>query len=337
MLKIGDFAKMFNVSIKTVRFYEEKGLLNPSFVDIYTGYRYYDEENIKEMSKILALKKLGLELEEIKNLDNSKIEEKIEDYENKILMLQQNIYTLKTLSVNELGEIKNMKTFINDEAVIGKWKLLGIANTKEDYKHNNLLDDATYLIKMLYLLPEGEEYWVISWSKNIIYINGRENPYEVEGNLMYVTIKGLYGDNEQKLAIYEKIDDKRYSIDEIKIKDDTNIPFVKDEVLEGFWTSVDFVKNIESFNSHKPQTAALSLEKISAFPDGKLTVYYKSGKIIDTKYSKNKIINLILPDTVSNYEYRQIDDKLYLFIEWKSGDYVFGGIISGYYVFTKDN
>ena len=33
MIKIGDFAKIFDVSIKTIRFYEEKGLIVPSFID----------------------------------------------------------------------------------------------------------------------------------------------------------------------------------------------------------------------------------------------------------------------------------------------------------------
>ena len=55
MIKIGDFAKIFDVSIKTIRFYEEKGLIVPSFIDVYSGYRYYDDHNIKEMSKILYL------------------------------------------------------------------------------------------------------------------------------------------------------------------------------------------------------------------------------------------------------------------------------------------
>ena len=46
MLKIGEFANLFNVSIKTVRFYEEKELFKPFYIDKYTGYRYYDENNI---------------------------------------------------------------------------------------------------------------------------------------------------------------------------------------------------------------------------------------------------------------------------------------------------
>ena len=48
MIKIGDFAKLFNVSINTVRFYEEKGLLTPAYIDIYNGYRYFDENNIEQ-------------------------------------------------------------------------------------------------------------------------------------------------------------------------------------------------------------------------------------------------------------------------------------------------
>lgn len=36
-------------------------------------------------------------------------------------------------------------------------------------------------------------YWVISWSKNYIYIKGKKNPYEIKDNLMYVEI--LYPDD----------------------------------------------------------------------------------------------------------------------------------------------
>ena len=52
MIKIGEFANIFDVSIKTLRLYDEKGLLSPDYIDIYTGYRYYDDESIKTMTKI---------------------------------------------------------------------------------------------------------------------------------------------------------------------------------------------------------------------------------------------------------------------------------------------
>ena len=53
MIRIGEFAKIFNVSMKTIRFYEEKGLLVPDYVDLFSGYRYYGEKNIEKMSKII--------------------------------------------------------------------------------------------------------------------------------------------------------------------------------------------------------------------------------------------------------------------------------------------
>ena len=45
MLKIGDFAQKFGVSIKTVRYYESVGLIVPGYIDLYTGYRYFNENN----------------------------------------------------------------------------------------------------------------------------------------------------------------------------------------------------------------------------------------------------------------------------------------------------
>ena len=64
MLKIGDFAKVFNVTIKTIRFYEEKELIKPAYIDKYSGYRYYDDSNFTQMSKIMYLKNLGFSLVE---------------------------------------------------------------------------------------------------------------------------------------------------------------------------------------------------------------------------------------------------------------------------------
>ena len=150
MIKIGDFANMFEVSIKTVRFYEEKKLLKPAYVDRYTGYRYFDEKNIDEMSKILAYKSLGFELSEIKDVHNQTIVNKIEEYKKKIILMQDQISTLNTLLNNKEGGMINMMKFINDEKAIGKWSLIGLANNKEDFDNNKLLDEDI-AIKELYL------------------------------------------------------------------------------------------------------------------------------------------------------------------------------------------
>lgn len=68
MLKIGDFARLSQVSVKTLRFYAETGLLPPAAIDRFSGYRYYTFEQLPRLNRILALKDLGLSLEQIGQL-----------------------------------------------------------------------------------------------------------------------------------------------------------------------------------------------------------------------------------------------------------------------------
>lgn len=65
MIKIGLFATIGQVSIDALRHYDRLGLLKPSQVDAFTGYRYYTLEQLPRLHRILALKDLGLSLEQI--------------------------------------------------------------------------------------------------------------------------------------------------------------------------------------------------------------------------------------------------------------------------------
>ena len=65
MLKIGDLSKLSRVSVKTLRYYDEMGLLKPAQVDRFTGYRYYSFDQLPRLNRILALKDLGFSLEQI--------------------------------------------------------------------------------------------------------------------------------------------------------------------------------------------------------------------------------------------------------------------------------
>jgi len=68
MIRIGDFSKLSRVSVKTLRFYDEMGLLKPVEVDRFTGYRYYEFDQLPRLYRVLALKDLGFSLEEIGHL-----------------------------------------------------------------------------------------------------------------------------------------------------------------------------------------------------------------------------------------------------------------------------
>ena len=65
MLKIGDFARLSQVSVVALRHYDEIGLLRPVKVDPFTGYRYYSTDQLPRLNRILALKDLGFSLEQI--------------------------------------------------------------------------------------------------------------------------------------------------------------------------------------------------------------------------------------------------------------------------------
>jgi DNA-binding transcriptional MerR regulator len=65
MFRIGDFSQLGQVSIRTLRLYDEMGLLKPAEVDDFTDYRYYSLEQLPRLNRIVALKDLGFSLKEI--------------------------------------------------------------------------------------------------------------------------------------------------------------------------------------------------------------------------------------------------------------------------------
>jgi DNA-binding transcriptional MerR regulator len=65
MIKIGEFSKLVQVPVATLRYYDQVGLLKPVEVDRFTGYRYYSASQLPRLHRILALKGLGFTLEQI--------------------------------------------------------------------------------------------------------------------------------------------------------------------------------------------------------------------------------------------------------------------------------
>jgi predicted transcriptional regulator YdeE/DNA-binding transcriptional MerR regulator len=68
MLKIGDFSRLGQVTVKTLRHYAQLGLLKPAWIDRFTSYRYYTLDQLPRLNRILALKDLGFSLEQIASL-----------------------------------------------------------------------------------------------------------------------------------------------------------------------------------------------------------------------------------------------------------------------------
>ncbi|MEC0240630.1 MerR family transcriptional regulator [Paenibacillus dokdonensis] len=65
--KVGDLAKLTGLTVRTLRYYDQIGLLSPSG-QTESGHRLYSESNLSRLHQILSLKELGLSLEEIKSV-----------------------------------------------------------------------------------------------------------------------------------------------------------------------------------------------------------------------------------------------------------------------------
>lgn len=116
--KIGKFSQMMQVTVKTLRHYELKGLLQPNAVDEWTGYRFYTVEQMQKLRNIRDFQRLGFSLDEIKDLydDEShtpsveQITRKIEQTESQLkelIIRRRNLLDWR----NSRNEIKTMEKF----------------------------------------------------------------------------------------------------------------------------------------------------------------------------------------------------------------------------------
>ena len=117
-LQIKEFAELTGVSVRTLHYYDEIGLLKPSFVDEQNGYRFYDETSLERMQEILFYRELDFPLKSIAGILASPNYDK-----QKALAEQKRLLTLKKDRLERLitaleqaakGEI-TMSAFDNSE------------------------------------------------------------------------------------------------------------------------------------------------------------------------------------------------------------------------------
>ena len=117
-MQIKEFAKMSGVSVRTLHYYDEIGLLKAAFVDKETGYRYYDEQSLLCMQQILFYRELDFPLKEIGEILSSPDYNKEEALlqQKKLLMLKKDRLERLILSIDSAMKGENiMGTFDNSE------------------------------------------------------------------------------------------------------------------------------------------------------------------------------------------------------------------------------
>lgn len=242
--------------------------------------------------------------------------------------------------------------FENDPEAIGKWEFVDFVPSEEQFILDKEKSHAGVWLNELYFLPEGKKYWsVAGWTKGYLFMDCYypkriyKNKYTIktlEGQkLLFLGMKD--NDYESRgglpvIWVYKKVTDKEFSIDELRIRDNVNLPFFPDNTVIGKWVVRDFVEKSENYSPDKQYfpKELLYFLSVDFKDDGSAnktldpaqnrpyTVNWTKGFILD-KYN----------EMASAYEIKKFDGKEYLFIEWKSGDYIFGRQKPYYYVFVK--
>lgn len=452
-MKIGEFAQMTGLPISVLRHYDKEGLLNPDFIDTFTGYRHYSRSQLEQVRRITLLKQTGLSLREIKEIldspDNVPLILKIlngqlaryqsmlaaiEEVKQIMLNKNENTQTLsqgtkpgqeqdgqifierkgdeilfKTMllrpsedpkwvivgqelldaeickrdyqrisgfmtygekdsdaiqlaaKVTPLGSVERKLMedtslpFENDEAVIGRWRVIGEYAVEEDFFADIKRNVSGYGYgsknREIYFLPNGQDYWIYSWTKGYLKVETGDARWLCRYHLreyqdrtyMFLEHKSYEyrrGGRPTTLVL-EQLDHRAYTKMELSRKDNMDIPYERDERVLGDWKAVDYLTRKEDFSpagSHCPPDT-LFFKHMHFGEDGEVTSVY-GREIISGKSRQSWTRGYVLRywnNTACAYEIITVDNVDYMIIEWKSGDYLWGGLDTDYYVFVREN
>lgn len=130
----------------------------------------------------------------------------------------------------------------------------------------------------------------------------------------------------------KKTDGKRYSAEEIARRDSIDMPFENDDDVLGKWKAVSFIDKKEDFSPDDMQDG-LYFSEIEFFEGGRCKSVYGEETITERQVWTKGYVLRKWNNTACAYELRC--GGKYLIIEWKSGDYRWGGYDTDYYVFMR--
>ena len=144
LFPIGEVAKMFRVSVGTLRHYEKIGLLAPEFVAPDTGYRYYSTRQLECLNTIRYLRALDMPLEEIAdflhNRDTGRIQELLSKQLVQVHKKQQELAVIEHQIKNRLNQIQGALSAHPGEIFLEKKAPLKLACMKKQLNPENYLD-----------------------------------------------------------------------------------------------------------------------------------------------------------------------------------------------------
>ncbi len=219
MYRIGEFSKISNLSVKTLRYYDEIGLLKPAETDHFTGYRLYSASQLGDAIKIQALKEFDFSLDEIRCFyqDTDSL------LEQKEQLLKKQLWELKA----RLHKLESFRKIWNEEGIV----MNPVVMTKQE----NCDEERDFVAGMVCNITEQEQ------ARKLLLRYLAENNYQIIGKLT----ENPLSEKEVRLKL-----PVRELYDELPepVNDDICVPFVNDSRVIGKWELVDTCYEKEDFN-----------------------------------------------------------------------------------------
>lgn len=318
MYKIGEFAKLSRIPVKTLRYYADIGLLPPKEVDPFTGYRFYSGGQLEAARQILALKELGFSLEEIRAYK--------EDASALLRRREQEILCEINQLTRQLAVIRSSQNRMDKEDAvvfhvcmgkmedsvpaipgIGKGERLKLARLvcREEQKE----DAYVYLVNEL--CGSG------GWKEGEWQLAGRVSEKHVEPDIVELTVPVWHLEECRETPQNESLD----------------LPFEDDPGVVGYWKVVSGDCYCpEDFNPETSEWEPVEgdLKELYFLPGGEKYWFVSWTKgYVKARYSA-PVCEGLFP-----YELREIDGRMYMFLWFKGRDFFYRGGLPHLLVLTK--
>ena len=152
LFSIGDVAKLFHLSVSSLRHYEAAGLLQPEWVDPQTGYRYYSTRQFEVLNTIRYLRALYMPLPEIadflRDRDVGRMEEKLRLQRETVIRKQQELRRIERKIENRLQQLHTAQTCPLDTVELVEAAACRIVWMESSMKIEGYLDIETWIRKL---------------------------------------------------------------------------------------------------------------------------------------------------------------------------------------------
>ncbi|MDQ0155752.1 MerR family transcriptional regulator [Robertmurraya andreesenii] len=157
---IGEVAKLANVSVQTLRYYDKIGLFKPVYVEPTTKYRYYHDSQLYHLDLIKSLKYIGTSLEDIMKVQALKAEELMDFLNEQELIIENKLSRLKEIQQNVSRVKKRVRRQLNYPAfgevvILEEDEMLILQATSNNLSPLDLLNASYSKLKRIIEEEEG--------------------------------------------------------------------------------------------------------------------------------------------------------------------------------------